>query len=360
MAASTPPGEIEWVGGLLKIPAYITNDGQPYRPEVLFWLDEQGVVLGSLVAKPGALLAEAAQSLRQTIGQPLFGQQHAPTRIRVASPQLASVLRAGCPELETRCAATPELDTLAGMLRDKLGQQPLHDQSYLAGGADAATMAALFDAAADLYEAAPWRTITSDQHLLSVTIEALGLRQAVLSVVGQLGRNRGLVLFASYADFQRYLSAGAALARGEVRDMPAHFTLHFERGSELAPHLRKQIISHGWRVAGAEAFPWMLVLDEDLVARLPTAREVAIAEVLARAVPRLLHDATPELTAAWQGGKPLVRRLSIAAKGGRYAVTWVASDRPGQQLHWVIDDVLSKVAALQLLAQGGARSASTE
>lgn len=363
MAASTPDSDVEWVGGLLKVPAYIIDDGQPFRPEVLFWLDQDGVVLSSRVAKPGTLLQTAAQSLRHTIGGPLFGRQHAPTTIRVASPELASVLRAGCPELETRCAPTPELDALAGLLHEKLAQQPLHEQSYLAGGVEVSAMEALFDATADLYDAAPWQTITSDQHLLSITSEELGLKHAVLSIVGQLGKNRGLVLFGSYADFQRYLSAGDALARGELAGMPAHFTLSFERGSELSPTLRKQILSHGWRVAGTDAYPWMLVLDEDLVARLPTTAEVTVAEVIARALPQLLllDRAKPELAAAWSGGKPVSRTLRIATRAGRrHSITLVASDKLDQQLHWVVDDVLAKLAALRLLAAGGTTSVLTE
>jgi hypothetical protein len=360
MAASTPEKVVEWVGGLLKVPAYVTHDGEPYRPEVLFWLDENGVVLSSQVSKPGTLLPAAAEILEKTIGQPLFGKERCPTAVRVASPQLARLLRSAHPELEIRCAPTPELDALALLLLEKFAERRPPDHSYLSGGADAHAMAGFFDAAADLFQAAPWRVIDSDQHLLSISIEALGLKHAVLSIVGQLGNTRGLVLFGSYADFKLYLAAGAALARGERPQMPAHFSLCFERGSEISPALRKQILSHAWRVAGADAFPWMKVTDEDLIPRLPTAKEVNIAELIARLLPKLLEESRATLKAAWSGGDPFMRRLNVTTAAGSFTVSVVAADKLDGQLHWAVDEVLSKVSKLRELDLGAAAPVISE
>lgn len=346
MTASTPGKVVEWVGGLIKVPAYVAGDGEPYRPEALFFLDETGVVLCSQVARADLLLSAAGQSLRDTIGQPLFGHKRAPTAIRVASAALARELQASCPELEVVCAPTPELDPLVVALNEKFAQRSDHEVSYLAAGASAEAMAAFFDASADLYRAAPWQAITSDQHLLSVSIESLGLKHAVLSVIGQLGKSAGLVLFGSYAAFQRYLVAGAALARGEHARMPAHFTLHFERGSELPTPIRKQIISHSWRVADAEAHPWMRVLDEDLIARMPTSRELSIAELIVRALPRLIEQAKPSLEAAWRGQRPLQRRIETTGFAGRHEVTFFASDKLEPLLRWTINDVFAKYTSL--------------
>jgi hypothetical protein len=343
---SAPESDVEWLGGLVKVPAYVAGDGEPYRPEALFFLDENGVVLCSQVAKLDLLLSAAAQSLRDTIGQPLFGHKRTPTAIRVASDALARELKAGCPDLDVRCAPTPELDTLMAALREKFEQRSEHEQSYLAAGASPVAMAAFFDAAAELYRAAPWEIIASDQHLLDVSIESLGLKHAVLSVIGQLGKSAGLVLFGSHAAFQRYLAAGALLARGELTSMPAHFTLNFERGSELPTSIRKQIISQRWQVAGAAAYPWMRVLDEDLVARMPTSAELNIAELIARAVPRLLEQSRPALLAAWSGGRAVQRKLDIAASTGHHIVTFAAADKLEPQLRWTVNEVFAKYTRL--------------
>jgi hypothetical protein len=128
--------------------------------------------------------------------------------------------------------------------------------------------------------------------------------------------------------------------------MPAHFTLHFERGSELPTAIRKQIISHSWRVADAEAHPWMRVLDEDLVARMPTATELNIAELIVRGLPRLIEQSKPSLEAAWRGQRPLQRKLDITGFAGRHEVTFVAADKLEPQLRWTVNEVFAKYTSL--------------
>lgn len=33
---------IEWVGGTVLMPADVTGEGEPYRPEALFWMSDEG------------------------------------------------------------------------------------------------------------------------------------------------------------------------------------------------------------------------------------------------------------------------------------------------------------------------------
>lgn len=110
MAAKRQRTGVEWVGGLLSMPAYVTGEGDPYRPEALFWMSTEGAVLGHAVGKPGELVGLVCESLRSTIERPMFGRPHAPERIRVSSPELAEALRAGNLGLEVVCAPTPEID----------------------------------------------------------------------------------------------------------------------------------------------------------------------------------------------------------------------------------------------------------
>lgn len=41
---------IEWIGGTVAMPAYVTGEGEPYRPEALFWMGADGAILGSTSA----------------------------------------------------------------------------------------------------------------------------------------------------------------------------------------------------------------------------------------------------------------------------------------------------------------------
>src|SRR5690606_4096345 len=117
-----------------------------------------------------------------------------------------------------------------------------------------------------------------------------------------------------------YLEAADAMEHGEEPTMPPHFALNFERGAELSAALRKEIAEHHWEVAGADAYPWLVAVDEDLVARPPTAEEVTIAEAIALALPKVLEE-KKALLAAWNGGEPVARTLLVATHAGDVEVS---------------------------------------
>lgn len=325
MAANEKRTDIEWVGGLVRVPAYVAGDNEPYRPEVLFWMDAEGAVLGSKVAKPGALLEIAAASLQRTMERPVFGQPRAPLRLRVASRELARTLQDAFPMLEIVFAPTPEIDAFVNLMRERFDADAAREQSYLSSGHSTEAMASFFHAAAELYRAEPWQNVPSDQHLFSVTIEELELKNAVLSVIGQLGESTGLLLFANRADFDAYFRALTSIVNGEEPELPPHLALHFERGAELATTSRKEILRHQWEVAGAEAHPWLMAMDEDLVARAPTSRELTLMDALCRALTLTLTERLPSFLAAWSGGAPARSTLPVATHDDEIVVTLCAA-----------------------------------
>jgi hypothetical protein len=319
MSASKKRTGTEWVGGIVSMPAYVTGEGEPYRPETLFWMGAEGAVLGHTLGKPGEVVELARESLRSAIEQPMFGRPHAPDRVRVASPELAEALRAGQSEIEVVCGPTPEIDRVFAAMRERMNDDAETEQSYLSPDVGPAAIAALFRAAAALFRAKPWKTVPSDQSLFSVSIEKLGVSDAAVSVIGQMGQSLGLILFSGIRDFEAYLEAADAMEHGEEPTMPPHFALNFERGAELSAALRKEIVSHHWEVADVDAYPWLVALDEDLVARPPTAAEVTIAEAIALALPTVLKEKT--LLAAWNGGEPVARTLVVATHAGGVEVS---------------------------------------
>ena len=320
MAAKRKRVGIEWVGGLVSMPAYVTGEGEPYRPEVLLWMSGDGLVLGTTTAKPGEVVGVAAEHLRSTIERPMIGRPHAPARVRVASPDLAEVLRAAHPAFEIVCAPTPEIDAVFASMRERMDADADTEQTYLSDDIGANAVASFFRAAADLFRAKPWEIVPSDQDVFSVTIEKLDLRDAALSVIGQMGQSLGLILFSGIDDFEAYLDAAEAMERGEEPRMPPHFALNFDRGAELSTTLRKEIADHHWEVAASNAYPWLVAVDEDLVARPPTAEELSIAEAIALALPKVLLE-KEVLSAAWDGGVPLARALVVNTYAGQIEIT---------------------------------------
>jgi hypothetical protein len=313
--------DVEWVGGLVQVPAYATGDGAPYRPEALFWIDDSGTVCAAQVSKPGELLSLAAEILQETIAKQKRDGALGPTRMRVDSEPLAAALRDALPQLEVVCAATPEVDALLDQMREQFAQDAVLEQTYLSEEADVAGMSALFAAAAALYRALPWQSELADHDYLFVTIKQLDVHDAVLALTGKLGHSPGIVLLASLAHYSDYCAALPLLARGDrPARLPRQLALNFERGAELSPSQRKEIVTHSWEVAGADAYPWLVVLDEDLIARAPTLREIALAEALARALSSLVAEHDAALAAAARGECALYRELAVSTRLGQLDV----------------------------------------
>lgn len=146
---------IEWIGGMAAMPAYITGEGEPYRPSGLLWLGADGEIVGFTVAKPGELLAIASDTLQSAMGEPMYGRPYRPTRVRVASTELAEALRAGHPDLDVVCAPTPELDEILAQLQEKKAEESSAEPSSLTPEIPPDAMASFFKAAAALYRAQP-------------------------------------------------------------------------------------------------------------------------------------------------------------------------------------------------------------
>lgn len=311
------------MGGRARLDAaYVNGEGEPYRPEMILWVSTVGAILGHAVGRPGEAVAMAAQSLRDTVAHPMVGRPHAPQRVRVASTELAAALRGAIAGLDVVCAPTPEIDAVFGSMREAMTMRDDAEieQTYLTPDIGPEAVGAFFRAAAGLFRAAPWTIVPGDEDLFSVTIESLNVRDAVVSVIGQMGQSHGFVVFSSFEDFEAYLDAADAMEHGEAPTMmPRHFALNFGRGADLGAGLRKEIATRGWEVAGPSAYPRLVAIDGDLVARPGSAREMTIAEAISLALTRLLRE-EKALRAAWTGGAPVQRAVSVQTHAGDLVV----------------------------------------
>lgn len=319
---------VEWVGGIAVMPGYVTGEGEPYRPEALLWLDNRQLVLGVSVEKAGQLLTRASANLSETMAKPMVGKADQPTRIRVATTELAEVLRAGHPNLDIVVGPTPEVDAVMASMREHMGDHADEEQTYLGPGLTPDAVASFFRSAATLYRAHPWAHIPANRSVFSVTIEQFGLRDAALVVIGQMGESHGFILFGSFDEYLLFHEAASALERPEDLTLPRHFALNFERGADLSPSLRKEVSKHRWEVAGAEAWPWPVAVDPDLVARPPSAKELTFTEAICLSLPQLLMQRTA-LEVAWKGASPpITTTVKVSTHAGDVAVTLRAPHQP--------------------------------
>ena len=282
----------EWVGGRLPAPFEVESP-RPHRPDIVFWmLLPEDLILHHRVVDSEALV-DLAATLREAMAR-REGSSPPPKRVRVASEAWAAEIRAAFgPELEVVVAPTPELDAvLAEMARTM--PMPGDDRSYLCNGRiGASTIAALFRAARDLWERAPWKE-ADDDHVLRVDIPRLGIRGACLSIIGALDQSYGFLLFPSRDAYERFADLefppDAEGPQDTIDFGFDHLCFELVPKSELSRTMKKEIAHHRWRVASPRAHPTVerrsrhaeiLPLTEvDL--RIATACAVALSELIDR------------------------------------------------------------------------------
>lgn len=321
MAKKKTPIVVEWLGGITPLNAAVLYEGGTFQPEVLLWMGADGLILGAVTGLPGEVIRTASTSLRDAIAESTRLGRKGPTRVRVASAELAEELRKGGPALEVVCAPTPELNEVFDELQSSIGSAPA--LSYLSSGIGENAVAAFFRAAAGLYRVKPWKAVPDDSSAIGVTIDKLGIRDGVISVVGQMGESFGLILLYSVEAHDALVDATMAAMRGEEPDVPPHLVLHFERQAEIPEPLLEEISAHRWEVAGPSAYPLITLLDEHMVDRPLSAHDLSILEAISLALPALLKDKRA-LMSAWKDGRQVVRTVSVRAAAGEVEVTFRA------------------------------------
>ncbi len=340
----------EWVGGTVKLPVFVTGESEgPYRPEAVLWMLPDGPVLGMAMLKPDASMVTVIEHFHETTKQPMLGRPHMPMRVRVASPELATELRRALgSQADVVCAPTPEIDRFALGLHEQLrAENPPEKDTYFSEGLTKEMIASFFRSSARLFRVAPWKIVPDDSAVLSITIASLNVHRAALSIVGALGESLGFLLFPDHDAFELFLDAANVDDDHAAASMlPSFLALNFERGAEIAPDLRKEVRSNGWEVAGAKAYPSLVAIDEKLVHRPPTPRELAIADAICFAVAELIEKDRKQLKNAWKQDKGFVTTTSVDTHAGPIEITLAApyfADRPIARLADGTFDIAAEV-----------------
>jgi hypothetical protein len=323
----------EWLVGVASLPTYIQDSGNVYRPSVIVCLDAATeLIVSTTVVPPDDVLGAVAAQLRTAVRDPVAGRLAIPGRIRVASPELADVLRREPLEgVEVVCAPTPEVDRAIASLIERLAPSDEEQElRYLGGDATVEGAAALFRAAARLYVLKPWEIVLSDSDLIGVTSERLGLRDAVVSVIGQAGKIHGYVVFSSRDDFDQFSEAADLGQQGQSASFPSHLALTYARRADVGPLLLAEVARHRWKVADARAYPVVTALDEDGVGRGPTRSEMLRMEVIATALAEIIDKHLHELEDAPWGAPTLTFHNKVETSGGAIDIEVVAPAPGGQ------------------------------
>lgn len=276
-------GTLEWVGGRLTTPFYITED-DPYRPEVVLWLElPNDLIVSYRLIDPKEPPVSFGETLLDAITSPMAGPPRRPGRIRVADARLAAEVKEAAPDIEVVVAATPELDRILPLMAESMPDEGDDGMSYFEEGRiSAEAVDSLFHAAQLLYKISPWKAV-DDSQVLRLDIPALGVEGACVSVIGALGVSLGFIIFPSYSAFERFYSIAEAggLSEGPLDLGSATLSLNFERGADLPTSMRREVAEHGWPVADPMAYPLVRYVDRDGVLRPLAERDISVVSACA-------------------------------------------------------------------------------
>jgi hypothetical protein len=281
--------------------------------EAFVWLNPDGFVLGTTLFHPQELPTGAVDLFREATQRPAVGVPHVPARVRVASDAIAeSLRRALAPDVEVVCAPTPELDEVATSMRAHFTEDAPRGERRLVPALTSALpterVAAMFAASAALFRVQPWNVIPEEVGIFALDAPELGLADAVVSVMGGTGERRGLLVFETRTDFAAYLESALAMIEEQddrLTQVGRHLFVDFFAAGEVSPEARKQIMTEGWPVASPQAYPSFGAADDDGRLRAATPRELAILELVTRAVASIFERAPDPaaLVAALEAGR---------------------------------------------------------
>ena len=192
-------------------------------------------------------------------------------------------------------APTPELNELFQILIASMPAPSEDEPSYFAHGRispNAVDM--LFTASGFLFAITPW-SLADDNQILRMNIPVLGIDGACLSVIGQLGQSRGVLILPSRDDFERFLKAAAN--SDPEQPGPGAFgaevlSLTFHNATQLPPAMRREAMHNGWPGDSPDAYPVVARRDPDGVPRPLVERDVETVAALDLAAFLPKHAAT--------------------------------------------------------------------
>lgn len=193
--------------------------------------------------------------------------------------------------------------------------------SYLLSGASPEAIASFCRAAARLYREKPWQVVPEAESLIAVSIDELGLRDAVISVLGQDQQSYGFSLFQHPDDFYAFLEFDQQDSELSETAVPL-LTLTFDSEEDLPPQLSREIAGHRWELGGGGTYPWLMGFgEEDHEIRPPTEAELRLAEAICLALPELLQDRDALRDALSGEAPPIGRQVRVSTDAGDLEVS---------------------------------------
>jgi hypothetical protein len=239
------------------MPVVVGQGPESYSPGAVLWLElPTDLIVGFAMEDPAGPPFSAAGVLRDALQHPIDGAARRPGRLRVADAGLARELVAAFGQaFDVVVGPTPELDAVLAAMAQDLGGEP-EDRSYFEGAVPAAVVAGLFESACKFAELDAWALLGAAGPF-RLDIPDHGHHGLCLTVIGGLGESRAILVFPSLAGLEAFGMASMMPPTGgrPVDVGTSWLGLNFVSAADLPDTMRREAMTHGWPLAGPDAYP---------------------------------------------------------------------------------------------------------
>jgi len=283
---------VTWHVTIRKLHKWISEPGEKAsRPFVLMITnpEQKSVIKTKIISE-----TPAPQSILHWINQAVnSADSHQSSRplpevIIFDDPDLVEQLQQPLSELHIRCeyqALPDEADEAIALFEGLIEESaPNFPGLFSVEGLTPQQAEQLFADAENLFNAAPWKTL-SDHQPIALHITPPG-RQVYVQLMGQAGIQTGINLFWDWDALLRILEE----AIDPIEQIPAEglHSFSFETSNMLPASDLDAIEKYSLPVAAADAYPLPLIYAKDFVRR-PTLEELALFHAVLQAVPQFVR-----------------------------------------------------------------------
>ncbi len=223
---------------------------------------------------------------------PAAGEPHRPTELQVRPGGPWDALAGHFEAIGVACSPSEVLDQVDYLFDDLTRHMAGVDPPGLLDmpGVVPAQVGRMFEAAAEFYRRAPWRSLGYEA-VIRIECDRYESGPWFAVIMGQSGLTLGLALYEDLTLLRRMWAGKLSDEEGARRTVA--LTVTFDDESSMPEVDLEAIERNGWPVAGPEAYPSVFRKERGLSMRPPLAWEVDLMDACLRAIPDFVRRRPP-------------------------------------------------------------------
>ena len=299
LVKNLPHAQDIWQADFRQVSDWIVIGGEKVRTwTILVTSRTNDLVLGHTILEDAPSANHLWNGLLQAMQNPVVGEPHRPIQLQVRTDERWANLKPHVEEIGIELVENPTLDQMdvvfADMHRHLIGK-PRTGMLEMPG-VTPEQVAGFFDAGADFYRSAPWKTV-GDDATLKIECAKFDSGPWYGVIMGQAGMTLGLVLYEDLRVVRKTQQGN--LSDEDHASKAVVLPVTFGEQTEVAVKDLEAMERHGWKVAGPEAYPCTFKKERGMSIRPPLAWELELLEGCLRAIPEFVklrkqEDSTTE------------------------------------------------------------------